>query len=588
MQELTLFDAVQVPAPEPPPGLNYHIAQSMEQLDEILSKAQDSILSLDLETTGFNPYSDAIVGISLSWEEKTACYVPVGHRKGKNLPLDAVRGMIKKKLQNARLVFHNAKFDWKFLKTNGMEVPVFSDTMILAYLIDAGQSVALKECSRRYFKESMTHFQELFEKGEAQNFSNLAPEEGYLYACADADITRRLYFYLAPQVDDRAFLRDTDMRLVTVLAEAELAGISVDAGAMDALYEKAQKEIQFLRDTSKDAVKLKAVDKICAVVLDAFRKPLDAVSGKIYPNWFQCSAKTTRLSARDLAFEETKEEKESPGYSRFTFLAPGENALAFAVEFPELESRLFYFIFKDEEFSPGKPAVREIFSGVADVESFVKQFSVKGKNVFEKLMEEVRNGNRARNVFGRWCPLETFILSAPESRKAVESVRSVLRAAAWDAVRFSIVKVSEAMKEQNAGGHFAFAAEWKAVFSAHRETDIALLAQKVDAALQETLMERVSVSYNLTAGNAFHVTQKIIPEALCVKIIFKEKPSSGRMDMLKEWLLSHPGNYPVYLQVSEKTVSLGDKYKVECGGALLEELQSVLSPSGKIIRTMDV
>lgn len=588
MQELTLFDAVHAPHVESPPGLNYEIARSLEQLHEILSRADGNILSLDLETTGFNPYSDAIVGISISCEEKSACYAPVGHRKGKNLPFEDVRGLLKTWLPKMRLVFHNAKFDWKFLKTNGVGVSVFADTMLLAHLVDAGQSVALKECSKRYFKETMTHFQELFDKGAAQNFSNLTPEEGYLYACADADITRRLYFYLSPQVEDRAFLREMDRRLITALAESELAGLAVDTQSLDALYEKVQKEIQFARETSKDALRLKTFDKIRAAVLDAFRKPLEPVTGKIYPNWFQCSTKTARLSARDLSFEETKEEKEFPDYSRFLFLAPEEDAVAFSVEFPELESQLFYRIFNDEDYAPGKPPLRELCGVNADAERLAQSFSQKGKAVFEALVQAMQKENRVRNIFGRLCPLDTFVLSAPESRKKIEAVRSAARAAAWDVIRFAIVSVTGAMKEQNASGHFVFAADGKAAFSVHRDTDIVLLAQKAEAALSETLSDHVSVSCDMKAGNSFHGMQKITPETVCVKIIFKEKPPSERMDLLREWLLSHPGNCPVYLQISGKTVFLGEKYKTKCDDALIQELCDIASQSGDVIRSMEL
>lgn len=589
-QELSLFDAVSeaqaVDIETTGQGLSYSIVTNESMLEKVLLEARDNVTAMDLETTGFDPYVDAIVGISLSWEEKKACYVPVGHKKGKNVPMESVRKILQPALKEANVIFHNAKFDWKFLRANGIDVDIFADTMLMAYLVDAGQSVALKECSKRYFSETMTYFKELFGKDETHNFSNLLPEEGYLYACADADVTLRLYHYLLPQIEGMDFLRDMDTRLITFLAESELSGIFVEQRALDKMAADAQKEINFLRDTSRDARKLKTFEKIKAVVIDTVKKQMKAATGMIYPNWFQCSMKTACLSARDLFFEETKEEKEYTAFSRFALLVPEENFFSFAIEFKDLESQLFYALFmKNASAFPEKNA-SGLLSQETTPDMLEKNFSPEGRKRFRQLMDDVQKGNRVKNVFGRWCPLEAFVLTAPENKKIMEALRSYLRATAWDVIRFSVVLAGDAARRLKLNAHFVFAAAERAVFVVHEDEDINVFLEELEKLLNETFAGVVSVPHVVTAGKKFNGHDAVASARLCVKILLKNAPEAEELDALKEWLLAHPGEQNVYLRLAGKTIELGDRYKTQNDPLLFEELQSVVANFGKVIRTV--
>lgn len=585
-QELTLFDAVAAEPRETPTGLSYAIITNEATLEKVLSDARGKVIALDLETTGFDPYGDAIVGISLSWEEKHACYIPVGHKRGRNLSLDAARKILQPALSGAKVVFHNAKFDWKFLRVNGIDADIFADTMIMAHLVDAGQSVALKECSKRYFSETMTYFNELFGKDAAHDFSSLLPEEGYLYACADADVTLRLYNYLTPKIAGMDFLRDMDMRLIPCLAESELSGLEVDRRALDKMTADVQKEINFLRDTSRDAQKLKAVEKIKAAVLEPVKKQMNPDTGMIYPNWFQFSTKTARLSARDFSFDETKEEKLFPQFSRYELLVPGGHFLSFAAEFTELETQLFYKLFSRNTFTFSSPRLAELFREISAVDALAENFSSEGRERLHRLSDEARKGNKITNLFGRGCPLDSFVLTAPESRKSLEALRSYIRATAWDILRFASVRVAECARKNNVNAHFVFAATDHAVFVVHEDEDLYDLLNDAQKAIDEMLAEFVPVSYGFSAGKKFKDMQAVTADSLCVKLLFSRNPTAPEIETLKDWLAGNPGTQNVYLRAGGKLLYLGDSYRTKTNPLLFEELRGVIVDFAGALRTV--
>ena len=104
------------PEAKPPQG-DYHIVNTTTALDELISRLSAvKSFAVDLETTGLDPMSAQLVGISLSPAAGEAYYIPVGHTclgEIAQLPLEQVIARLKPILEDNTLakLTHNGKYD---------------------------------------------------------------------------------------------------------------------------------------------------------------------------------------------------------------------------------------------------------------------------------------------------------------------------------------------------------------------------------------------------------------------------------------------------------------------------------------------
>jgi DNA polymerase-1 len=85
-QAESLFDR-----PQKGPEADYKRVNSLKELDVALRMASKTgEIAIDTETTSLNQLEARLVGISFSFRENEAFYIPVGHDRGGNLDLDGV------------------------------------------------------------------------------------------------------------------------------------------------------------------------------------------------------------------------------------------------------------------------------------------------------------------------------------------------------------------------------------------------------------------------------------------------------------------------------------------------------------------
>ena len=243
----------------------YQCVQSQSQLARICESLENaSILSFDVETTGRDPMSADLVGLGIAWAKGEACYIPVGHDEGEQLPWEQVREALQPYFDNASLpkVAHNAKYDLVVCRRHGLNVegPIH-DTMTAAWLLDpASRSLGLKSQAEVELGWTMTDISALIGTGRNQiSIAKVDVEAVTAYCGADVDATIQLWELLAPRLKDASakmwqLYEEIELPLLPVLANMEMAGIRLNTDFLDDLSQKLAARLQEINTTLKNIV----------------------------------------------------------------------------------------------------------------------------------------------------------------------------------------------------------------------------------------------------------------------------------------------------------------------------------------------
>ena len=217
---------------------NYHLIDTEEKSQRYLQIIKTKeILSLDTETTGTDPISAELVGMSFSFTKNQAFYIPVPSDQEETT---RIVNEFKEVLENKETlkVGQNIKYDMLVLSRYGVNVqgPMF-DTMIAHYVLQPELRHNMDYLAEIYLHYETIHIEELIgSKGKNQgNMRDLQPEAIYKYACEDADITLQLKEVLEKELKENGaekLFYEIEMPLVPVLAYMEKNGVRVDTEAL--------------------------------------------------------------------------------------------------------------------------------------------------------------------------------------------------------------------------------------------------------------------------------------------------------------------------------------------------------------------
>lgn len=249
-QQLSLFgSAAEQPQPtREAPGVSsvpsdlaiqFHVVNTAASLVELAARLHSArLLSVDTETTSTDPMQAELVGISVAVDADTGYYLPVGHTAspGSQLSLEEITRQLGPALADPALpkVGHNLKYDLIVLTRYGMPVaPLGFDTMIAEWLCNpASRSLGLKSLAWARLGMKMTEIEDLIGKGKEQRTMAQVPiEDAAPYAAADAVAVLRLMPLLQKDLSNcqaTKLLDEIEMPLIPVLANMEMAGISLD------------------------------------------------------------------------------------------------------------------------------------------------------------------------------------------------------------------------------------------------------------------------------------------------------------------------------------------------------------------------
>lgn len=246
---------------------SYHTITTPGQLEALIRELEQcGEFAVDLETTSLDPRQGEIVGLSFSYKEHDAYYIPVGHvdfhqaaalqpeeltlfssprqtdetKRGKlapgQLPRTTVLDRLRPLLENPaiRKVGQNIKFDMQVLAAQDIHLDgVWFDTMLASYCLNpTRQGHGLDTLSLEHLGHKMISYSDVTGSGKDQkNFSQVDIKSASQYACEDSDATWLLRRKFEPALKESGLeplFHNIEMPLVTILAEMEDHGVLLD------------------------------------------------------------------------------------------------------------------------------------------------------------------------------------------------------------------------------------------------------------------------------------------------------------------------------------------------------------------------
>lgn len=381
----------------------YSLITNLDELNEwIEACSSKGVFSLDTETTSLVSRHASLVGISLSVSSGCACYIPVGHDSGMQLPIITVLERLSELLNDPSLtcIAHNWKYDLTILENVGM-VPQckLADTMLMSYVLDAaGSRHDLDTLARKHLGLSSISFDDVCGKGANQvSFNEVELNLACDYAAEDADLTLRLYKKFSAQLEQNASLNtiysELEVPVMHILRKMENYGAlldqwilqkqSVDLGQrleeLKALAHnivgrpfnlaspKQLQEILFeeqglpiIKKTPKGApstneevlqelardyplpdllIEHRSLTKLKGTYTDKLPKDCDPFDGRVHTSFHQAVTSTGRLSSSDPNLQNIPIRTEEGRRIRKAFVAP-PNWTIVAADYSQIELRI--------------------------------------------------------------------------------------------------------------------------------------------------------------------------------------------------------------------------------------------------------
>lgn len=402
---------------------NYIQADSPAAIDDLITKLEacDSIC-FDTETTGIDPLTAEMVGLSFCIEAGTAYYVPTSANQ------DEARTLVQRfrhifENENKEFIAHNMKYDLKMLHRYGVDIKGrLFDTMIAHYLLQPDMKHNMDVLAETFLNYKPISIETLIgKKGKNQlTMREVDVAQVTEYAAEDADITFQLKQVFQPDIENdhlKKLFHEIEMPLVKVLASMEEEGIRLDVKTMNEFSAELQNDIDRLSkeildlagtsfnidspkqlgqvlfevmeitdkapktktgqySTSEDVLsKLKhsheiipkildyrSVKKLKSTYADTLPEQVNADSGRIHTTYSQSITATGRLSSNNPNLQNIPIRTARGREIRKSFTPRNNDYTLLSADYSQIELRIIAALSED-------PSMKEAFKQSADIHS---------------------------------------------------------------------------------------------------------------------------------------------------------------------------------------------------------------------------
>lgn len=397
---------------------DYHQAESAEERAALVKAlSQQELFAFDTETTSVDPNLAELVGMSFSWAEGTAYYVPVPEERAAAEKIVAEFAPLLANEKTGK-VGQNIKYDMIVLERYGATVKgALYDTMVMHYLLHPERRHNMNYLAESYLNYRPVSIETLIGKGKKQLSMRQVPVEKVVdYACEDADITLRLHRALWPAVEEedlRELYETVEAPLIPVLRDIELEGVNLDVDflrkyskVLTAELQNIEKEIygaagsefnigspkqigeilfgrmaipykgsktktgQYRTDEAtlldlsadypivKSILRYRSLSKLLGTYVDALPLLVNPETGRIHSSFNQTIAATGRLSSNNPNLQNIPVRTPEGAEIRKAFVPRDEHHILLASDYSQIELRLVAHLSGDkkmlEAFRSGK------------------------------------------------------------------------------------------------------------------------------------------------------------------------------------------------------------------------------------------
>lgn len=388
---------------------DYRTIHNVKELSELCSYlAAFSEFCFDAETTGLDPITCRIVGLSFAAEPFKAWYVPFPtDRQQTESYVAALRPLFEN--EAITKIGQNIKFDLMVLRTIGIQVRGRKvDTMLLHYLVDAESRHNMNFLAERYLNYTPIAIETLIGKGAKQLTMDMVGIERVAeYAAEDADVTLRLKHELYREVEALGMMelyRDIEEPMIDVLADMELEGVCIDtpklrdyAVGLRALLQSLEEEVremaceptlninssrqlgevlfaklritdkpkmtkmkqfsteeEYLQGFAHDfpivgkVLEYRGVKKLLSTYVDALPELVNRITGRIHTSYNQAVTATGRLSSTNPNLQNIPIRDDLGKPIREAFVASDGDHVLVAADYSQIELRLMAHLSGDE------------------------------------------------------------------------------------------------------------------------------------------------------------------------------------------------------------------------------------------------
>lgn len=247
------------------------------------------VFALDTETNSLNYIEADLIGMSFSFKEGEAYYLPFGHnylgapeQLNKTETLQKLKSILENK--NIGKIGQNLNFDYKILFNQGIKLKgILADTLLSSHILNSLGKHDLTSLTKNYLGESATDFADIAGSGKNKlTFDQIELEKAAYYAAEDADLTWRLSQVLEkkltkyPKLEN--LLTSIEIPLIKVLADIELRGIKIDKNLLANLSQNFAARIATIEtkayELSGEEFNLNSPKQLAEILFEKLKLPI--------------------------------------------------------------------------------------------------------------------------------------------------------------------------------------------------------------------------------------------------------------------------------------------------------------------------